>query len=203
MGRGVATVGAGTGSARSEAGEPPAVNDANTAPVVESGAGAGSAPLPETILKASTTKTPTPAVELLRTEAGNVEATTVAMERSGAERVVGQRVIMTRGGAKTVEARSAQLDRSGVLSLKADRAVFQSSSVLAVAAQEARLVKGKALVVVSKGTTLDEGTRVFLHVGPTARCATPTVGAAGAAAFGVALGLVLALARLALGRRGR
>jgi hypothetical protein len=184
------------------AGDPPTINDANTVPVVAPDGGQGAASgVPTTLLKASTTKTPVPAAELLRTDAGNVEATTVAMERSGAERVVGQRVVMDRSGAQTVEARSAQLDRSGVVQLEAEHAVMQGGTAFAVVAQEARIVRSQVLINVARATQFDAETRVFLQVGPSAPCTRPVVGAAGAAGFGAAFALVAFLLG-ALRRRG-
>ena len=194
------------GSGRGEAGEPPTVNDANTAPVVETdGAAAASADVPTTILKASTTKTPTPAAEVLRADAGDVEATTVSMERSGADKVTGQRVIMNRSGARTLEARSAQLDRSGVVTLQSEHAVLHGGSAVAVVAKEARIVKSKVLLLVGNQAELDAGSRVLIHVGSGTRggeAARPTLDALGAAGFGAGFGLVLVLLG-ALLRRAR
>ena len=181
---------ASAGSRRGD--EPPAVDDANTAPAGEAGDGQASTAVPRTILKASTTKAPTEASELLRADAGDVEATTVAMERSGADRVTGQRVIMHRSGARRLEARSAQLDRSGVVSLRGEHVVLHAGSAVGVVADEVRLVKSRAVVLVGNAT-VEEGARVLVHVGPAAGGGRPTVDAAGAAGFGAAFGLVVLL----------
>ena len=198
----------GNGSGTGEAGEPPTVNDVNTVPVMETG-GTGddtSSAVSTTILKASTTKTPTPAAEILRADAGDVEATTVSMERSGADKVTGQRVIMNRSGARTVETRSAQLDRSGVVTLKGEHAVLHSGSAVALIAKEARLVKSKALLLVANQAELDAGSRVFIHVG-TARiggeAVRPTMDTAGATGFGAAFGLMVVLLGAFLRRGNR
>ena len=193
---------ASAGSGRGEAGEPPAVDDANTAPLAEGGEGRGPATggVPRAVLKATATKSPTEAAELLRADAGDIEATTVAMERSGADRVSGQRVIMTRSGARRLEARSAQLERSGVVSLVSDHAVLHAGSAVGVVADEVRMVKSRALVVAAKEATVEEGARVLVYVGPPAAGLKPTVGLVGAAGFGAAFGLV-ALGLGWLGRR--
>src|SRR5437763_13964376 len=65
--------------------------------------------------KAGPENRPAAATELLRIEAGDVNAGTVTMERAGAEQVTAQRVVMTNSGARTVAARSVQIDRSGIL----------------------------------------------------------------------------------------
>ncbi len=176
------------------AAEPPTVNDANTVPIVEAPNGQEALPgPPATILKASTTKTPTAASELLRVDAGNVEATTVAMERSGAEKVVAQRVIMTNSGAKTLDARSAQLDRSGVVTLRGEHAVLHGGSAVGVVANEVRLVKSRAAIVTAKSATIEEGARILVYTGPASPEVRPAVDTAGAAAFGAGLGLALLL----------
>ena len=188
--------------------EPGTVNDANTVPVA-SGIGGdaaetdgGGTDLPETVLKASATKTPTPAREVLATDAGDVRATTVSMERSGADSVTAERVIMSRSGAQRLDARSAQLDRSGVVRAETDHLVMHAGSAVVVVAQEARLVKTKALLVVSRSTTLDDSARVLVHIGPETTCTTPLLGTKGAASFGAAFAVVLFLLRT-LTRRGR
>ncbi len=185
----------GSGSSGRETGEPPAVNDANTAPVVDAGNGEtpASADVPRTILKASTTKSPTEAAELLRADVGDVEATTVSMERSGADRVTGQRVIMSRSGAKTLEARSAQLDRSGVVSLRSEHTVLHAGSTVNVMAGEVRMVKSRALVLTTKQATVEEGSRILVYAGPASAGVKPALDAAGAAGFGAGFGLVLLL----------
>ena len=180
------------GTGRVEAGEPAAVNDGNTVPLVEAGDGVDGASneVGRTILKASVTKSPAEAAELLRADAGNVDATTVAMERSGAERVTGERVIMTRSGANRLEARSAQLDRSGVVSLRSERAVLQAGSAVSVVAGETRLVKSRVGVLVGNAM-VEEGARVLVHVGPSAGGVQPVVKTAGAVGVGAAFGVVV------------
>lgn len=173
-----------------EGGEPSTVNDANTAPIVDPAAPPG-AGLPSTILKASSTRSPTAAPELLRADAGNVEAGTVAMDRSGADRVAAERVVMTNSGARSVETRSAQLDRSGVVSLRGEHTVLHASSAVAVVADEARLVKGKTGVVVAKSAIIEPGARILVYAGPAAPTLRPAVDATGAAAFGAGLGLAI------------
>jgi len=186
--------------------EPGTVNDANTVPAAAAdgvpGGDAAGAGLPETVLKATATKEPILAREVLAADAGDVRATTVSMERSGADHVTAERVIMSRSGAQRLEARSAQLDRSGAVRVSAERVVMQAGSAVAVVAAEARLVKSRALVVVSRSTTLDESARVLVHIGPDAPGVKPTLDTRGAATFGAAFAVVLFLLRTLL-RRGR
>lgn len=195
----------GTGPAGAE---PGTVNDANTVPVVDTSQGdtpdegAVSAELPETVLKASATKTPTPAREVLASDAGDVRATTVSMERSGADSVTAERVIMSRSGTQRLDSRSAQLDRSGVVRAQVEHMVMHAGSAVVVVATEARLVKTKAILVVSRSTTLEDSARVLVHIGPETTCTTPVLGTKGAASFGAAFAVVLFLLR-SLGRRGR
>lgn len=146
-----------------------------------------------TLLKANATKSPLPATELLRSDAGDVAATTVTMERSGADVVTAQRVIMTNSGARAVEARSAQLDRSGVVSLRGEHAVLHGGSALAVAGDEVRLVKSRVLVVAARSAVVDEGARILVYAGPPGSAVRPAVDVAGAAAFGAGLGAALLL----------
>ncbi len=183
-----------------DAGEPPAVNDANTAPIA-SGAGVDEAtPVAETLLKASATKSPASASELLRADAGDVQATTVSMERSGADHVTGERVIMNRSGARTLEARSAQLDRSGVVLLRSEHAVLQGGSALAVMASEVRMVKGKALFVRAPQATFEGDVRALIYAGAPSSEVRPVLDTLGAAALGAGIGVVMFLLR-ALRRR--
>ncbi|MBA2278136.1 MAG: hypothetical protein H0W06_10270, partial [Chloroflexia bacterium] len=60
---------------------------------------------PTAVVKSDTTKTPMPARELLRQDAGDLDADQVTMERSGAESIKAQRVSMDRSGAKVLETR--------------------------------------------------------------------------------------------------
>ncbi|MDQ3513591.1 MAG: hypothetical protein M3462_08000 [Chloroflexota bacterium] len=198
----------GAGETGSGDAEPGTVNDANTVPVIGGGegdtpdAGAVSAELPETVVKASATKTPTLAREVLASDAGDVRATTVSMERSGADSVTAERVIMSRSGTQRLDARSAQLDRSGVVRAQVEHMVMHAGSAVVVVATEARLVKTKAILVVSRSTTLEDSTRVLVHIGPETTCTTPLLGTKGAASFGAAFAVVLFLLRT-LTRRGR
>lgn len=177
---------------RGGADEAAAVNDGNTAPIAATADGPPMAALgvPTTILKAAATKAPAAAAELLRTDTGDIAATTVTLERSGADRITAERVIMNRSGAKQLDARSAQLDRSGVVSLKSEHVVLHDGSAVAIAAGAARLVKSRALFLTA-GTATIEGGQVLVHIGPVNGNARPVVDAAGAASFGAALGLVL------------
>lgn len=155
---------------------------------------------PTTVEKSPPSKAPLHAAELLRTDAGRVEATTVTMERSGAEQISAERVTMTQSGAKHMDARSAQLDRSGVVSLQAERAVMHDGSAVGIAADEVRLVKSAAFAVIAGEAHLESGARAFLVVGPTTGEGRPLIDGRGAAAFGAAFAVVvLVLRRLVRG----
>ena len=60
----------------------------------------------EVIVSAGPENRPTIATEILRAEAGDVQATSVTMDHAGAEQVTAERVVMTNSGARTIEARS-------------------------------------------------------------------------------------------------
>ncbi|HEY7035972.1 MAG TPA: hypothetical protein VH482_31855 [Thermomicrobiales bacterium] len=146
---------------------------------------------PAFVAKTDTTKSPIEANELLRADAGDVQATTVTMDRSGAESVTAQRVTMERSGAKTLEARSAQLVNSGVAILKSEQAVLQGGSAVLVSAKEARLVKSRAAVVVAERLTGEGELKALLHVGSSDGCIRPVLDGRSALGLGAAFGLVV------------
>ncbi len=148
------------------------------------------------VAKSDTTKSAAEAHELLRSDAGDVKATTVSMDRSGAESITAERVTMDHSGAKSLEARSAQLTNSGVVLLKSERAVMQNGSAVFVSAGEARLVKSSALAVFAGNLTTEGDLKTLLHVGPSEGCVRPVLDGKGAVGFGAAFGLVV----LVLGR---
>jgi hypothetical protein len=151
---------------------------------------------PTFVAKTETTKSPVEASELLRADAGDVNATTVSMDRSGAEAISAQRVIMDRSGAKSLNARSAQLTNSGVVFLKSERAVLQGGSAVVVSAAEARLVKSTAVAVVAGRAVVEGEVKALVHVGASDGCLRPVFDGKGAVGFGAAFGLVV----LVLGR---
>jgi hypothetical protein len=157
----------------------------------ENGMEPGGGAAPEIVAKTDTTKSPVEANELLRADAGDVQATTVSMDRSGAETITAQRVTMERSGAKTLEARSAQLVNSGVAFLKSEQAVMQGGSAVLVSASEARLVKSRAVVVVADRLTGEGELKALLHVGSSDGCIRPVLDGSGALRFGAAFGLVV------------
>jgi hypothetical protein len=154
----------------------------------------------DVIVPAGPENRPTLATELLRAEAGDVAAETVAMERAGAEHVTANRVVMTNSGARTVDARSAQVDRSGILAVHSEKAVFSNSSVIAAATEQARFVRSRVLLMKTDDATLDGETKVGVYLGPWADNLRPLIDARGAAAFGAGLGAALALLGAVLGR---
>jgi hypothetical protein len=147
----------------------------------------------EVIVSEGPEKRPTVATEILRAEAGDVQTTTVTMERAGAEQVTAERVVMTNSGARTVEARSAQVDRSGIPAVRSDKAVFSNSTAIAIATEEARIVRSRVLMLKADRATIEAGARVAIYVGPADEKMRPLADVRGAAAFGAGLGVVLLL----------
>jgi hypothetical protein len=160
----------------------------------ENGFAAGPQPPSTFVGKASTSKTATEADELLRADAGDVQATTVSMDRSGAEQITAQRVTMDRSGAKSLETRSAQLTDSGVAILKSEQAVLQGSTAAIVTAGDVRMVKSRALAVVAGKLTAEGEVKTLIHVGPSEGGVRPVLDIPGALGFGAALGVVVLLA---------
>jgi hypothetical protein len=147
----------------------------------------------ETIVGVGPEARPTAVTELLRSEAGDVQAGSVSMERAGAEQVTAERVIMTNSGARTVDARSAQIDRSGILAVNSEKAVFYNSSAVAVAAEEARIVRGRVFMLKADRVTIEGDAQIAIYAGPTSETVRTLVDARGAAAFGAGLGAALLL----------
>jgi hypothetical protein len=136
---------------------------------------------------------PTLATEILRAEAGDVQATTVTMDRAGVEQVTAERVVMTNSGARTVEARSAQVDRSGVLAVRSDKAVFSNSTAIAIATEEARIVRSRVFMLKAGRATIEAGANIAIYAGPAGENVRPLADVRGAAAFGAGLGAALLL----------
>lgn len=147
--------------------------------------------------KMSTSKSATEVDELLRADAGDIDATTVSMDRSGAEQITAQRVTMDRSGAKSMETRSAQLTDSGVASLKSEHAVLQGSAAVLVAAAEARVVKSRALAIVAGTLNAEEDVKTVLYIGPAERGIRTVLTVPSALGLGVGFGIaVLVVGRL-------
>jgi hypothetical protein len=147
----------------------------------------------EIVVSAGPENRPTVAAEILRAEAGDVDAAMVSMERAGAEQVTAERVVMTNSGARTVEARSAQVDRSGILAVRSDKAVFSNSTAIAIATDEARIVRSRIFALKANRATIEAGARVAIYAGPADENVRPLTDVRGAAAFGAGLGAVLLL----------
>lgn len=158
----------------------------------------GEAGVRDTIWKQPGGKVPAPAKEATRAEVGDINASTVLLDRSGSERITAERVSMDRSGAKALEAKSAQLDQSGAVTIGADNVVLLKSSAVQVVAQEAR-VKDSSVVVLSADRATVEGSRIVLFAGqadgPFDALLTPAAAAALGGAFGGMLALVLLLFR--------
>ena len=147
----------------------------------------------EVVVSAGPENRPTVATELLRAEAGDVRAGTIALERAGAEQVTAERVVMTNSGARTIDARSAQVDRSGILAVRSDKAVFYNSTAIAVSTDEARIVRGQVLLLKADRATIEGDARIAVYAGTASDSVRPLVDVRGAAAFGAGLGAVLLL----------
>ena len=168
-------------------------------------------PAPDTTVTAAATKvdkgsayrSPIETAELLRADAGTVDATSVTMERSGAESITAERVTMNQSGARTLNARSAQLDNSGAASLHAESVVLHGSSALRVAATQARIVKSRILVLRSEQTTVEGELKPFILIGPACDHVRPVFDGAGALRAGAGFAAVLVVATKVLGRLGR
>jgi hypothetical protein len=150
----------------------------------------------EVVVSAGPENHPTVATEILRAEAGDVDAAMVSMDRAGAERVTAERVVMTNSGARTVEARSAQVDRSGILAVRSDKAVFSNSTAIAIATEEVRLVRSRVFALKADRATIESGAKVAIYAGPADENVRPLADVRGAAAFGAGLGMVLLLGPL-------
>lgn len=167
--------------------------------------GANGAQPPQAIAKESAYRAAHEASELLRSDAGDVTATTVTLDRSGAEKITADRVSLERSGAKAITAKSVQLDRSGVLSLTSDNSVLHRSSATAVNAREARIVRSNVAILRADSVRVEGELRTLVHIGQACDNVKPVFDAQGALRFGAALGAMLVvggrLLRLLLGRR--
>lgn len=143
--------------------------------------------------KSSTTKHATTASELLRADAGDVQATSVSFDRSGAEQVTADRVSMERSGAKSLQAKSAQLTESGVVTLSSDQAVLQGSSAVVITANKVRMVKSKAVVLIAGDISAEGDVRSVVHIGPVAGNARTLLDPVGAVIAGAVFGAVTIL----------
>lgn len=157
--------------------------------------GANGAHPPQTVAKDSAYRAAHEAAELLRSDAGDITATTVTLDRSGAEQITAERVTLNRSGAKTIEAKSVQLERSGVLNLTTDSVVLHNSSATAVTTKDARVVKSNIAIFRSERTTVEGELRSLVHIGHACDNVKPVFDAQGAARFGAAFALTLLIGR--------
>jgi hypothetical protein len=134
---------------------------------------------------------PARASELLQSDARNVQAENVTMERAGAEHITAERLVMNNSGARSIEAKSLQVDRSGILAAKSEKAVFHDSTVLAVSVDEARIVRGNVLLLRAEAVKVEGDAKIGVLAGPACEAVRPLVSVQGAAAFGALLGLVI------------
>lgn len=154
----------------------------------------------EILYKQPGSREQTPATEATEAELGEINASTVLMERSGSEQITAERVSMERSGAKSIETKSAQLDRSGVVALGSDNAVLLRSSAVQVVAEEVRMSHSSAVFVMSERATLEDS-RVVIFAGQADGDVQAVMTTRSAAIFGAAAGLVLTLMMVILGAR--
>jgi hypothetical protein len=144
-----------------------------------------------TVDKASTTKSPTLASELLYADAGNIQATNVTMEHSGADSITAERVTVDHSDVRSLDANSVQLVNSGAIKVQAERAVVQNGGVVLLQADEVRMVNSKA-VVVSAGRISTEGNvQTVVHFGPVEGEIRTVFTPQSAIGFGAGVGFVL------------
>ena len=167
----------------------------------ENGAHAAAAehdPTPTRVDKTNTYHTPEEAAELLRSDAGDVSATSVSMDRSGAESVTADRVSMDHSGARKLEAKSAHFENSGAVFMTAEKAVFHGGAAVFVKTNDARIVNSHVIALkAAKTTTIEGNVNAVLYAGPADAKIKPLFTTASAAAFGAGLAAtVLVLGRI-------
>jgi hypothetical protein len=162
-------------------------------PSTEQQPGANGARPAEYVAKDSAYLSSSVGSEMIRTDAGDVTAESVTMDRSGAEQITADRVRLDRSGAKSITTKSAHLERSGVLNLTADHVVLQGSSATNVSANEARIVKSTIAILRSGSTTVEGRLRTFILIGPAGEHVVPVFDGPSAMRFAATLGVVLLL----------
>lgn len=146
---------------------------------------------PQFVSKDSAYRAPSEATELIRTDAGDITATTVTLDRSGAEQITAERVTLERSGAKSITTKSSQLEQSGVLDLDAESVVLHKSNATNVRTKEARVVRSNILLFRSEHTTVEGKLRPLVHIGNACDNAKPIFNGSSAIRFGATLGAVL------------
>jgi hypothetical protein len=146
----------------------------------------------ETLHKLPGTREQVPATEARQVELGQVNATTVLMERSGAEAITAERVSMERSGARSIDAKSAQLERSGAVALSSDHSVLLKSSAVQVVAQEARIKESSVVFLLADSATVEQS-RVVLFAGSATGDVSTVITARAAAILGASFAVVITL----------
>lgn len=160
-------------------------------------AGAASEPVPEAVDKSSAYHAPVAAPELLRSDAGDVKAGNVTMDRSGADTITADRISMDRSGARKLEAKSAHLENSGAVLLSAENAVFYGGAAIAVKTNQAKIVHSNFVALkAAEQTTIEGEVNALLYAGPADEKIKPVFNRASGAAFGAGFAVTL----LVLGR---
>jgi len=154
---------------------------------------------PTVVAKETAYKSAGEASELIRTDAGDITATNVTLDRSGAEHITADRVQLDRSGARWIDAKSVQMDRSGVLSVKSDHTVLHDSAAVTVSATEARIVKSKIALFISAKSTVEGDLKPLIYIGKGGEMVKPVFDGKSAALLGTVIGVILLLG----GRIGR
>ena len=157
-------------------------------------AGTGDDPTPKIVDKSSTYHAPEEAAELLRSDAGDLTATTVTMDRSGAETIIADRVTMDRSGTRKLEAKSAHFENSGAVVMSAENAVFHGGAAIAVKTNDVRISDSHvAALRASEKTTIEGNVFTAIYAGPADEKIKPLLTTAGAASFGAGFAVTLLL----------
>jgi hypothetical protein len=154
-------------------------------------------PTPAFVDKTTAQHAPQEAAELLRSDAGDLNAQTVTMDRSGAEAITADRVSMDRSGARKLDAKSAHLENSGAVFMDAENVVLYGGAAVFVKTNDAKIVRGSIVALRAAGNTAIEGdVKTVVYAGPADEKIKPVFTVRSAAAFGAGFAAVL----LVLGR---
>jgi hypothetical protein len=151
-------------------------------------------PTPVFVDKTTAQHAPQEAAELLRSDAGDLTAQTVTMDRSGAEAITADRVSMDRSGARKLDAKSAHLENSGAVFMDAENAVFYGGAAVFVKTNDAKIVRSSFVALKVAGETTIEGeVKAVIYAGPADEKIKPLFTIQGAAAFGAGFAAALLL----------
>jgi hypothetical protein len=160
-------------------------------------------PTPAFVDKTVAQHAPQEAAELLRSDAGDLNAKTVTMDRSGAEAITADRVTMDRSGARTLDAKSAHLENSGAVFMDAENAVFYGGAAVFVKTNDAKIVRSSIIALrATENTTIEGEVKAVIYAGPADAKIKPLFTIPGAAAFGAGFAAMLLVFGRMLNRLG-